>query len=87
MVGIKDDLSSHFKIKQLSAIKRVLNIRIHRLHSRHKVYFNQQAYIKKFLHKFAMKNPTVKATAIPISDANSLHRLQDDEELDKIRDY
>lgn len=34
-----------------------------------------------------MENPTVKATAVPISDANSLHWLRDDEELGEVRDY
>ena len=87
MVDIKDSLSFAFKIKELGAIKRILGIRIHRVRDRCRVYLDQQAYIEKFLHEFAMENPTVKDTAIPISDANSLHRLQDDEELGEIRDY
>jgi hypothetical protein len=60
---------------------------LHNLYNRRRVYLDQQAYIKKFLHKFAIENLTIKATAILISNANSLHRLQDDEELSEIRDY
>jgi hypothetical protein len=87
MAGIKDELSLYFKIKQLGAIKRVLSIRIQRIRGKRRVYLDQQAYIKKLLHEFAIENPTVKTTAIPISDANSLHCLQDDEELSEVRDY
>jgi len=87
MVDIKDSLSSAFKIKELGSIKRVLGIRILRTRSRRKVYLDQQAYIEKFLHEFAMENPSVKDTAVPISDANSLHHLRNDEELGEVRDY
>ena len=87
MADIKDELSSFFKIKELGAIKRVLGIRIHRVRSQRRIYLDQQAYIEKFLHEFAIENPTVKPTCIPISDANSLHHLQDNEELGEIRDY
>jgi hypothetical protein len=87
MAGIKDELSLYFKIKQLGAIKQVLSIRIQRIRGKCRVYLDQQAYIEKLLHEFAMENPTVKATAILISDANSLHCLQDNEELGEVRDY
>jgi hypothetical protein len=87
MANIKNELSSFFKIKELGAIKRVLGIRIHRIRSQRKIYLDQQAYIEKFLHEFAMENPTAKPTCTPISDANSLHHLRDDEELCEIRDY
>jgi hypothetical protein len=87
MSNIKNKLSLYFKIKQLGAIKQVLSIRIQRSRGKRKVYLDQQAYIKKLLYKFAIENLTVKTTAILISDANSLHYLQDDKELSKVRDY
>jgi hypothetical protein len=87
MAGIKDELSSYFKIKELSTIKQVLSIRIQRIRGKRRVYLDQQAYIEKLLHEFAIENPTVKATAILISDINSLHCLQDNKELGEVRDY
>jgi hypothetical protein len=87
IAGIKNKLSLYFKIKQLSTIKQVLSIRIQRSRGKRRVYLDQQAYIEKLLHEFTIENPTVKTTAILISDANSLHCLQDNKELSEIRDY
>jgi hypothetical protein len=47
----------------------------------------QRLPFNKFLHEFVIENPSVKDIAIPISDANSLHHLRDDEELGEVRDY
>lgn len=84
---IKAELSQQFKIKELGPVERILGIRVIRDRKARTVSLNQQPYIEKFLYEYRMKQDTAKPTNMSIADANSLHRIQDDEKSADLREY
>lgn len=51
---LKDALSVKFKMKNLSATKKILGIDIMRSKSKKKLFLSQKTYLEKVLHRFNM---------------------------------
>jgi len=55
---LKKDLSSEFKMKDLSEVKKILGIEIERDRKDDKVSLTQKGYLKKILQKFNINGDT-----------------------------